>query len=77
MYYVKAKGDLNRSLSARRAWIEIVGAPVYCKIVSSLSARRAWIEIVKFRGGTGILQSLSARRAWIEISKRVPMVTYA
>ena len=29
MYYVKAKGDLNRSLSARRAWIEIGEMPTY------------------------------------------------
>ena len=58
----------STSLSARRAWIEIVvpidggGNPP-----GSLSARRAWIEMAA--GTTGILriESLSARRAWIEI----------
>ena len=34
------------SLSARRAWIEILCAGILrCSICSSLSARRAWIEI--------------------------------
>ena len=36
----------DRSLSARRAWIEILsGLWAYLKGVTSLSARRAWIEI--------------------------------
>ena len=36
-----------KSLSARRAWIEIVGGTVTANpIFPSLSARRAWIEIV-------------------------------
>ena len=34
-----------RSLSARRAWIEILRAQIYDKTKKSLSARRAWIEI--------------------------------
>ena len=57
------------SLSARRAWIEIIKF-VNLRVVdgSSLSARRAWIEI---SGGAcarlSALSSLSARRAWIEI----------
>ena len=33
------------SLSARRAWIEIVIAAMTSQISVSLSARRAWIEI--------------------------------
>ena len=33
------------SLSARRAWIEILVLCASCIIVGSLSARRAWIEI--------------------------------
>ena len=56
------------SLSARRAWIEIL-VPSYTRLaITSLSARRAWIEI-----GVGLYlvtekdMSLSARRAWIEI----------
>ena len=35
-----------RSLSARRAWIEILFRPAKKNRPSSLSARRAWIEIV-------------------------------
>ena len=34
-----------RSLSARRAWIEMDWASVITAMTSSLSARRAWIEI--------------------------------
>ena len=60
----------HKSLSARRAWIEIV-LPVNGDVLLSwsLSARRAWIEICcagtysPCRSG-----SLSARRAWIEIT---------
>ena len=38
-----------RSLSARRAWIEIRKKPLRIKLLTlSLSARRAWIEIVVF-----------------------------
>mgnify|MGYP000782996128 CR=1 FL=1 len=56
------------SLSARRAWIEIVISAMTGQISVSLSARRAWIEI--FGGACAkrlVLSSLSARRAWIEI----------
>ena len=35
------------SLSARRAWIEILVLCESCIIVGSLSARRAWIEMIK------------------------------
>ena len=60
---------LIRSLSARRAWIEI-RTPHHrnTRPMPSLSARRAWIEIgakaekTQYQAG-----SLSARRAWIEI----------
>ena len=42
------------SLSARRAWIEIMPKPGNVKVVEpSLSARRAWIEIVAFVFGFG------------------------
>ena len=61
-------GIIGRSLSARRAWIEIpTQAIVLSLMLGSLSARRAWIEI----SGWGFMiesnASLSARRAWIEI----------
>ena len=36
---------MRGSLSARRAWIEILGTFTISQSVSSLSARRAWIEI--------------------------------
>ena len=59
---------LGWSLSARRAWIEIVlllaAHPPGCE---SLSARRAWIEIPAASTAAGCTASLSARRAWIEI----------
>ena len=43
----KTLGRLYRSLSARRAWIEINKSVYYLpQDVWSLSARRAWIEIV-------------------------------
>ena len=55
------------SLSARRAWIEIIFCRALLAVVASLSARRAWIEISAWGPhGTGA-ESLSARRAWIEI----------
>ena len=37
---------VNESLSARRAWIEIVNAADQAARQRSLSARRAWIEII-------------------------------
>ena len=61
-------GGWGASLSARRAWIEIV-AFVFgfgAKLVS-LSARRAWIEMSNLKHTQPAEQSLSARRAWIEI----------
>ena len=39
-------GSLSRSLSARRAWIEILVLPGYKSFRKSLSARRAWIEML-------------------------------
>ena len=60
----------RRSLSARRAWIEIgsvISENRYRQ--RSLSARRAWIEILVYLALIRYLVSLSARRAWIEIKK--------
>ena len=43
---VQTDEDQTGSLSARRAWIEILrGVPLNYKEVLSLSARRAWIEM--------------------------------
>ena len=55
------------SLSARRAWIEILISARQICLVWSLSARRAWIEIQKLLKSIDKYLSLSARRAWIEI----------
>ena len=42
----------SRSLSARRAWIEIPATAAEIDSVKrSLSARRAWIEIIHIYGG--------------------------
>ena len=60
-------GTLSRSLSARRAWIEIDIPPNLDADHASLSARRAWIEIVNTADQEARKRSLSARRAWIEI----------
>ena len=62
---------VKRSLSARRAWIEIRWPKGVNCYDGSLSARRAWIEIGVLDFGPGeVFASLSARRAWIEISTR-------
>ena len=61
-------GSLSRSLSARRAWIEIFWSGGIENLSRSLSARRAWIEIstvIVILRNTNT--SLSARRAWIEM----------
>ena len=57
------------SLSARRAWIEILDTLVTTHAILSLSARRAWIEIAGQPAHGLPSMSLSARRAWIEISE--------
>ena len=55
------------SLSARRAWIEILYPRFHRRTGPSLSARRAWIEILVQSSPGSLCKSLSARRAWIEI----------
>ena len=66
-YVVQCRKVMNVSLSARRAWIEIVPFDVIRPAIESLSARRAWIEIPRDVDGAYLVESLSARRAWIEI----------
>ena len=58
------------SLSARRAWIEMLVLVFTSFCPASLSARRAWIEIAPRWRVPGRPLSLSARRAWIEIVLR-------
>ena len=69
-----AVGAAARSLSARRAWIEIILQSSAIRIRQSLSARRAWIEIQSLRAAARSAVSLSARRAWIEILAAHPGV---
>ena len=58
----------KKSLSARRAWIEIYLLWQFGRAFWSLSARRAWIEIgANADSVSQWTASLSARRAWIEI----------
>ncbi len=38
------------SLSARRAWIEILTVSALLELIPSLSARRAWIEMFELTG---------------------------
>ena len=59
---------LSKSLSARRAWIEIACPLGPQAIYPSLSARRAWIEMTYVTRLPRAQVSLSARRAWIEIN---------
>ena len=56
-----------KSLSLRRAWIEIRTEPFPASRHASLSLRRAWIEIRTVRWQNTDCRSLSLRRAWIEI----------
>ena len=66
--YLQGASLQTMSLSARRAWIEIVAWLDYSEELLSLSARRAWIEIIfVFIILQKINMSLSARRAWIEM----------
>ena len=68
-YYANKDCDWVRSLSARRAWIEMMEDLEPSTTRRSLSARRAWIEMPISRGFSGGWKvSLSARRAWIEIA---------
>ena len=56
------------SLSARRAWIEIIRRmPLIRFCPGSLSVRRAWIEITRDADWVRVYVSLSVRRVWIEM----------
>ena len=46
---VTVLGIQHKSLSARRAWIEIMRRTLLIRFYPSLSARRAWIEISRHR----------------------------
>ena len=57
------------SLSARRAWIEMVYV-LSVAVISSVALRKESVDrnMVRFSGKLLMILSLSARRAWIEIS---------
>ena len=78
LYTVQIVIIIVKSLSARRAWIEMSLLIYRQKYgIVSLSARRAWIEMSGMAcKETGITPSLSARRAWIEISMLCSVVKY-
>ena len=59
---------IDKSLSSRRAWIEMIRQMPVTVQVESLSSRRAWIEIALSRWKRNGSGSLSSRRAWIEIN---------
>ena len=60
---------VTESLSARRAWIEMIDNITQGVFNLSLSARRAWIEMNgEVLASVSSSGSLSARRAWIEIN---------
>ena len=56
------------SLSARRAWIEILNGATL-RLWACVALRKESVDRNKFRHGGGHIEhvSLSARRAWIEI----------
>ena len=54
-----------RSLSARRAWIEILDKGICHDGVRSLSARRAWIEIEKL-GQPSSVNSVALRKESVD-----------
>ena len=56
------------SLSARRAWIEIVSRSLIV-IINTVALRKESVDRNFFRVSADLMQiqSLSARRAWIEI----------
>ena len=67
--YIQAgTGILNLSLSARRAWIEML-IRLITLLIMSVALRKESVDRNKSLGLLGWLRvlSLSARRAWIEI----------
>ena len=67
-YYADKDCDWVRSLSARRAWIEMAPG-IMCSTTTTVALRKESVDrnkyVVQCRKTLGV--SLSARRAWIEI----------
>ena len=56
----------SRSLSARRAWIEICRQGIFAQTFGkSLSARRAWIEIIKL-GNSAMIGGVALRKESVD-----------
>ena len=66
------------SLSARRAWIEILRAARICRSAGrSLSARRAWIEIINSRlayvfAAVALRKESVDRNIWVDKTQSPP-----
>ena len=61
---------VGSSLSARRAWIEIVvGSALQCRDRVALRKESVDRNLSRDVDGAYLVKSLSARRAWIEIRK--------
>ena len=63
------------SLSARRAWIEIIKRGGLKYILPSLSARRAWIEMV-FCGPQGSGKTVALRKESVDRNSGCPYGAY-
>ena len=50
---------ITRSLSVRRAWIEIESKQIDPSVMQSLSVRRAWIEILHYGVSFGCMKGRS------------------
>ena len=57
--------NAHKSLSARRAWIEMSHIIVYVKKRGSLSARRAWIEM-ETTGSAGLPLIVALRKESVD-----------
>ena len=66
------------SLSARRAWIEIIEADKICKPPVKVALRKESVDrnLVHVRNRQLGALSLSARRAWIEINVGFPIAAF-
>ena len=62
------------SLSARRAWIEILVPARQVRLIWSLSARRAWIEI-HFMPRIGTLRSVALRKESVDRNTSIDNLT--
>ena len=69
------KADASESLSARRAWIEILFHAA-CNVFCFVALRKESVDRNNRRFGTihNAEMSLSARRAWIEIRRALGFV---